>query len=126
MSWEELPSVSGSKLAVATALQETLINAVESYDPKKGGDVVVSVKKEDHNLILEIADNGRGMSNEERDKSQLPFFKVIGVKASGRLGLGAYIALESAKYCGGDIYIESREGAGTTTSISFKVSDKVS
>jgi len=126
VSWEELPSVSGSKLAVATALQETLINAVESYDPKKGGDVVVSVKKEDHNLILEIADKGRGMSNEDRDKSQLPFFKVLGVKGSGRLGLGAYIALESAKYCGGDIHIKSREGVGTTASISFKVSDEVS
>ena len=126
VSWEELPSVSGSKLAVATALQETLINAVESYDPEEGGDVVVSVKKEDHSLILEIADKGRGMSNEERDKSQLPFFKVLGVKTSGRFGLGAYIALESAKYCGGDIHIESREGVGTTASISFKVSDWVS
>ena len=126
VSWEELPSVSGSKLAVATALQETLINAVESYDPKKGGDVVVSVKKEDHNLILEIADKGRGMSNEDRDKSQLPFFKVLGVKGSGRLGLGAYIALESAKYCEGDIHIESRESVGTTASIILKISDKVS
>jgi PAS domain S-box-containing protein len=126
VSWEELPSVSGSKLAVATALQETLINAVESYDPKKGGDVVVSVKKEDHNLILEIADKGRGMSNEDRDKSQLPFFKVLGVKGSGRLGLGAYIALESAKYCEGDIHIKSREGVGTTASIILKISDKVS
>jgi PAS domain S-box-containing protein len=126
LSLDELPSVSGSKLAIETALQETLINAVESYDPKKGGDVVVSAKKEDHNLILEIADNGRGMSNEERDKSQLPFFKVLGVKGSDRLGLGAYVALESVKYCGGDIHIESTEGAGTTASISFKVSDQVS
>jgi PAS domain S-box-containing protein len=123
--WEELPSVSGSKLAVATTLQETLINAVESYDPKKGGDVVVSARREDGNLIIKITDNGRGMSNEERDKSQLPFFKVLGVKASGRLGLGAYIARQSAKYCGGDIHIESREGVGTTASISFKVSDEV-
>jgi len=88
--------------------------------------VVVSAKKEDYNLILEIADKGRGMSNEERDKSQLPFFKVLGVKTSGRLGLGAYISLESAKYCGGDIHIESRESVCTTALISFKVSDEVS
>ncbi len=126
LSWEELPSVVGSKLAIETALQETLINAVESYDPKKGGDVQVSARKEDDNLIIKIADNGRGMSNEERDKSQLPFFKVLGVKGSDRFGLGAYVALESVKYCGGDIHIESTEGAGTTASISFKVSDWVS
>ncbi len=118
---EELSSVVGSKQAVVTAFQETLINAAES-----GGDVEVSARNEDDNLIIEIAENGRGMSNEERDKSQLPFFKVLGAKGSDRPGFGAYIAHESAKYCGGDIHIESIEGAGTTASISFKVSDQVS
>jgi len=126
LSLDKLPSVSGSKLTIATALKESLINAVESYAPKKGGDVVVSARREDGNLIIQIADNGRGMSNEDRDKSQLPFFKILGIKGSARLGLGAYIARQSAKYCGGDIHIESREGVGTTTSISFKISDDVS
>ncbi len=125
LSWEELSSVSGSEIAVETALQETLINAVESYDPKKGGDVMVSAKKEDHKLILEIADKGRGMSNDERDKSQLPFFKILGIKKSERFGIGAYIARESANYCGGDIHIESTEGVGTTASILLKASDQV-
>ncbi|NVM25381.1 MAG: ATP-binding protein, partial [Desulfobacterales bacterium] len=81
--------------------------------------------KEDRNLIIEIADKGRGMGNEERDKSQLPFFKILGMKGSARLGLGAYIARQSAEYCGGDIHIESREGVGTTASILLKVSDQV-
>ena len=74
-------------------------------------------------MIIEIADKGRGMSNNERDKSQLPFFKILGMKKSGRLGLGAYIARETAKYCGGDIQIESTEGVGTTVSIILKVND---
>ena len=39
-------------------------------------------------MILEIADKGRGMSNEERDKSQLPFYKILGIKRSAWLGLG--------------------------------------
>jgi PAS domain S-box-containing protein len=47
LSWEELPSVSGSKQSVATALQETMINAVESYDPEKDGDVVISAIREE-------------------------------------------------------------------------------
>ncbi|MBW2006331.1 MAG: PAS domain S-box protein, partial [Deltaproteobacteria bacterium] len=121
LSLDELPSVAGSTLAVGTTLQETLINAIES-----GGDVEVSARREDGNLIIKIADKGRGMSKEDRDKSQLPFFKVLSVKHSARFGLGAYIAHAAAKYCGGDIHIESTEGVGTTTSISFKVSDDVS
>ncbi len=113
----------GDESKIATAIQETLINAIESYDQGKGGDIVVSAKKENHNLILEIADKGRGMSNDERAKSQLPFFKVLSVKSSDRFGLGAYIARESAKYCGGDIHIESTKDVGTTASILLKISD---
>ena len=123
LALEELPLVFGSETALKTAIQETLINAVESYDPDIGGEVIVSAKKENHQLILEIADKGRGMSNDDRDKSQLPFFKIPGVKKSARFGLGAYIACESAKYCGGDIRIESTEGVGTKASILLKLSD---
>ena len=97
-------------------MQEPLINAVESNDARKGGDVVVCAKKEDHNLILEIADKG---------KSQLPFFIILGINGSARLGLGAYTTRQSAEYCGGDIHIVSREDVGTTASILLKVSDQV-
>jgi PAS domain S-box-containing protein len=123
LDWEGLPYVAGDESKIATAIQETLINAIESYDQGKGGDILVSAKKENNDLILEVADKGRGMSKEERDKSQLPFFKVLGVKGSDRFGLGAYIARESAKYCGGDIHIESTKGVGTTASIILEVSD---
>jgi len=126
LTWEELPPVLGSEIAIETALQETLINAVESYDPNRGGEVMVSAKKEDHQLILEIADKGRGMSHDEKEKSQLPFFKIPGMKKSARFGLGAYIACESAKYCEGDIQIESTKGVGTKASILLKLGDSFS
>ena len=87
--------------------------------------MAVCAKKEDHNLILEIADKGRGISKEDRAKPQVPFFKILGIKGSSRLGLGAYIARQSTRYCGGDIQIERTEGVGTTASILLKVSDQV-
>ena len=121
LTLEEIPSVLGTDIAIEIALQETLINAIESYDPDTGGEVLVSARKEDHQLVLEITDKGRGMSHDEREKSQLPFFKIPGAKKSARFGLGAYIACESAKYCGGDIRIESTEGVGTTVSILLKL-----
>lgn len=121
----KLPYVVGHESDITKAIQETLINAIESYDPEKGGEVIVSAKKEKDNLILEIADQGRGMNIEDVNKSQLPFFKVLGVKGSARFGLGAYIANESAKHCEGGIDIESKEGVGTTASILLKTSDQV-
>ncbi len=122
ISWEKLPSVSGIRTLILTALQETLINAMESYDPLNGGEIMISAKSEDEKMILEISDKGRGMNNEERAKSQLPFYKVLGIKKSARLGLGAYIALEAVKHQGGELQIESKEGVGTTASIILNVS----
>ena len=122
LGFKELPYVVGPESDITTAIQETLINAIESYE-EESGDVVISAKKEKDNLILEIADQGRGMSPDETEKSQLPFYKILGVKGSNRFGLGAYVARESAKHCGGDIDIESTEGVGTTASILLKVSD---
>jgi len=121
----KLPYVVGHESDITKAIQETLINAIESYDPEKGGEVVVSAKRENDYLILEIADQGRGMSPDEAEKSQLPFYKILGVKGSARFGLGAYIANESAKHCEGGIDIESTEGVGTTASILLKASDQV-
>jgi signal transduction histidine kinase len=124
LNWEELPPVSGSKVAITAALSETLINALESYDdPRKGGVVTLSAKKDKDNLILDISDKGKGMSSDAKDKCQLPFYKILGIKKSARLGLGAYIAHEAAKFCGGDVQIESTEGVGTTVSILLKISD---
>ncbi len=120
---KELPYVVGPELDITTAIQETLINAVESYKGESG-EVVVSSKKENDYLLLEIADKGRGMSIDEREKSQLPFYKILGVKGSARFGLGAYIARESAKHCEGDIDIESTKSVGTTASVLFKISNK--
>jgi len=120
LNLEELPNVLGSKDKIITAIQETLINAIESYEEGKEGEVVVSAKKEDDNIILNVSDNGMGMHPEELEKVYLPFYKIPKTKSSTRLGLGAYIALQSMKCFGGDIHIKSEEGIGTTTSLLFK------
>ena len=80
----------------------------------------MSAQKEDDIIILNVSDNGMGMCSEELRKIQLPFYKIRNTKSSTRLGLGAYIAFQSMRYCGGNINIKSEEGIGTTTSLLFK------
>ena len=120
LNLEELPYVLGNEDKIITAIQETLINAIESYEEGKEGEVVVSAKKEDDNIILNVSDNGIGMCPEELKKVQLPFYKIHCTKSSTKLGQGTYIALQAMKYFGGDIHIKSEEGIGTTTSLLFK------
>lgn len=119
LNLEELPNVLGSEDKIITAIQETVINAIESYEEGKEGEVVLSAQKEDDTIILNVSDNGMGISPEEIGKVQLPFYKIPGTKSSTRLGQGAYIAFQVMKYFGGDIHMKSEEGVGTTVSILF-------
>ncbi len=126
LNLEELPCVCGTEDRITTAFQETLINSIESYwdgTDFKSGEVVISTRKKDDNLIIDIKDDGMGMNSEELKIFQLPFYKIPCIKGSTRLGLGTYVALQAMKAGGGNIYFESTPNVGTTTSLLFKTGD---
>jgi len=66
---------------------------------------------------IEISDTGCGMSEKDVKRVFDPFFTT---KPVGRgLGLGLYITYEIIHAHGGDISVDSREGAGSTFTITL-------
>ena len=69
--------------------------------------------------VITIRDFGRGLSAEELEKVFEPFFQCerdrVG-EFSGT-GLGLPLSRELARLHGGDVFLSSRIGAGTTASI---------
>jgi putative PEP-CTERM system histidine kinase len=91
--------------AVVTHL---LNNAIEASD---GEPVQVRVRHEALHVLVEIVDEGRGMSPEfVRDELFRPFATTKG----GGHGIGAFQARELLREAGGDLLVISRTGAGTT------------
>lgn len=84
-------------------------NAIEATPP--GGRVVARLAKRENFAILEVADSGRGMSEQFiRDGLFKPFEST---KATG-MGIGTYESREYVRELGGSIDVESRESRGTT------------
>ena len=83
--------------------------------------VVVSICEDLKNdlLILEICDNGKGMSEENRKKVLDPFFTT---KEGKRVGLGIPLLAQAAEESGGSIEIESEEEKGTRIRATFQYS----
>lgn len=71
-----------------------------------------------HRLILEVTDNGIGMTQAVRDKATEPFFSL---RAGSHVGLGLTSCAEMAKALGGKLTIQSAENVGTTVRISYPV-----
>ncbi len=93
-------------------------NAIQ-FTPK-GGEIKINVWSADDGVVLEISDNGIGMSPERiKDLSQ-PF--VLGDAAftrEGGMGLGIAISRTIAELSGGELAIDSSPALGTTVAISL-------
>lgn len=68
-------------------------------------------------LAIEIADNGRGMSEAVREQAADPFFTT---RTTRRVGLGLPLFEQAARAAGGEFKLESRAGAGTTVTGVFQ------
>jgi len=67
-------------------------------------------------LIIDIQDNGRGMTEEELNKALDPFYSTKKVR---RIGLGLPMLSQSCRSSGGDFHIASRPEAGTRVIAEF-------
>ena len=74
-------------------------------------------------LKVFLADNGCGMSAEQLQKAQDPFF-TDGVKHTEReVGLGLAFLAQAIEMSGGEFEIDSREGQGTSVKFRFDKSN---
>ncbi|MDX1591496.1 MAG: HAMP domain-containing sensor histidine kinase [Balneolaceae bacterium] len=76
----------------------------KDYDPK----LVVRSRKKGTNVVLEIEDNGSGISADIKEKVLQPFFTTK--KGTEGTGLGLSITNDIIKAHGGEISIESENG----------------
>ena len=82
-------------------------------------EVRVIADKEADLLGLLIADDGRGMDDEELDKARDPFYSS---KMGKRVGLGIPLLAQAAREGGGEFTIQSTAGGGTVVKASFTMS----
>ena len=88
---------------------------------KKGGEVKITVRKEGGKSILTVADTGIGIPNEDQARVFERFYRVdkSHSRKIGGTGLGLSIVKHAVSYLGGEIFLESVEGEGTTITVTF-------
>ena len=103
-------------------LREVIINIINnSIDAMpNGGKIETSIKTEENNVIITIADNGIGIHDDVKDKIFDPFFSTKGVKRSG-LGMSLSFSI-MARY-DGEILVDSCVGKGTTIRLKMPLAD---
>ena len=98
------------------ALWNKTQTAGEDYSPE----VTISVKTEGTDLIISIADNGEGMSEEVKKRLYENFFTTKPVGQGTGLGMGITRDIVESKH-GGKISFESTEGEGTVFTFTIPI-----
>ena len=96
-----------------------LIRNAQDATPEDGN-VVLTLAREEDNILIQVKDTGCGMSPEFiRERMFRPFDST---KGSQGMGIGAYQAREFARRIGGELIVLSQPGAGTTVIMSLPIS----
>ncbi len=120
-SCEELPLVTGDRGRLEQVMMNILGNAIK-YTPD-GGKIHVSAFSDKNNIYLDVADNGIGIPEADRDRIFERFYRVDKARSreSGGTGLGLSIAKEIVEKHGGRLAVIPKEEPGTTVRLTLPI-----
>ena len=115
---DNLPLMEGNLQSIEQIVLNLTINAVQAIDHDNGEvKVVTGLQKKDGWIFISISDNGLGIDPSIHDKLFDPF--VTDKQADGGTGLGLSITHNLVKAHDGKITFRSKQGKGTTFTVSF-------
>ncbi|MBC2717841.1 MAG: hypothetical protein HF978_21265 [Desulfobacteraceae bacterium] len=121
---DNLPLIDADPELLKEVFVNLMVNACEAME--NGGEIVISEEEAlaeniGRAVLVKVKDNGPGMSEEVRKRILGPFETT---KADGT-GLGLFIAVRIIEEHGGTLELHSKEGQGTTFSLTFPACGEV-
>jgi two-component system CheB/CheR fusion protein len=111
---EKKATVFADKKMLFSILQNLISNGLQNTPP--GGKISISTKTKKDRLIVEIKDNGHGMSKEVLEKLFTPQLNALLKARENKKGAGIGLLLVKGflEKNAGKIWVESSEGAGSS------------
>ncbi|HMI86932.1 MAG TPA: sensor histidine kinase KdpD [Polyangiaceae bacterium] len=97
-------------------IEQVLVNLLENaakYTPA-GTAIDLAARRADGEIVVEVADRGRGIPVEERERIFEKFYRGPSKSTQGGVGLGLTICRAVVVAHGGRIWVENRDGGGAS------------
>lgn len=114
----DLPRIEGEARALNQVFLNLLKNAADSF-AGRGGSIELIARSEGNAVVVEVRDDGPGISPEHRERIFEPFFSTK--EASAGTGLGLSISRRIIEEHGGSIEVEDGPVQGTTVRVRLPV-----
>ena len=115
---DSIPIIQGDGQKLEQAILNLMTNASKFTQEK--GSIMLRARKQDSNLVIEVQDNGMGISVEALEKVFQPYSRLNADRQTHPgLGLGLALAKQVVELHGGKIWVESKLGRGSTFAFSL-------
>ena len=112
--WEQ--RLTANEIQISQLVLNLILNGFHAMEPD-GGILTLATNFDEENIYLQVSDTGCGIAKEIRQKIFEPFFTT---KEAGKgTGLGLAIVAQVVEDHMGKIQVESKEGSGTTFTVSL-------
>ncbi|NCC51933.1 MAG: hypothetical protein EOM20_12050 [Spartobacteria bacterium] len=108
---DNIPPFSGNAQKIEQVLINLLVNAGQSIPEDRRGQVTIRSRHSGEEVLIEVEDNGKGMSDKVARQIFDPFFTTK--RAKGGTGLGLAISYKIIEEHGGVIQVNSQPEHGT-------------
>ncbi|MEA3486725.1 MAG: ATP-binding protein, partial [Thermodesulfobacteriota bacterium] len=112
---KDLPPLDADPAMLEQAFLNIYLNAIDAME--KGGKLSISARKTEGQVLVEVRDNGCGISSEDMSHIFNPFF----TKKKYGTGLGLTQIKKIIDLHQGTIIISSKEGKGTSVAMTFPI-----
>ncbi|MFB2768635.1 ATP-binding protein [Pelatocladus sp. BLCC-F211] len=115
----ELPIVDCEKTRIEQVFQNLLSNAIKFID-KPQGKITIACTEKNGYWQISVKDNGPGIEKEHFERIFKIFQKLSDNKNSDSTGIGLAIVKKIVEMYGGEVWVESELGVGTTFFFTLK------
>ena len=118
---EQLPRVRADADRIRQVLSNLISNAIK-YSPN-GGRVTVGARHQDGEVVIWVSDEGMGIPAEAVPQLFTKFFRVDNgdTRRIGGTGLGLALVKNIIEAHGGEVWVESMEGVGSTFFFTLRI-----
>lgn len=120
-----VPMVNADKQRLEQVLLNLVTNAIKFC--KDGSEIKLGLRKKGDEVVVEVKDNGPGISKEEQARVFIPYYRIEADRQRfPGLGLGLALSKQLVELHGGKMWVESELGKGSTFSFSLAAAEQES
>jgi PAS domain S-box-containing protein len=120
---EKLPVIMADDDRIRQILFNLISNSIKYSSP--GGQISIIAREKVDDIIIEVHDTGRGMSEEEQEKLFQPYYRIEGRERLSGLGLGLALSKKLVELQNGRIWVNSQKGKGSTFAFSLPIKNEI-